>query len=127
MQLHAAHKVRGYGSDRRSHSATEDEGDPEPIFHGYQGMVIGTTEVRIPVTLPTNRFTQDASIVVFGDWLIANSLNGGIHSTNIRILTKVTRKSSVGVGLRKIIQGFPLQYDISMTEHGNCRGVTLFP
>lgn len=126
----AAHKVRGY-------SATSTRGDAPPsnddttnrgsfdssIFHGYQGMLMGTTEVRIPVTLPTNRFTQDASIVIFGDWLFAKELDTyevGTAPTPLVpfVRPKVTRKSSVGIGLRKTIQGFPLQYDISLTEQG---------
>jgi len=134
----AAHKVRGYSaSSTRGDPSSSKDGDPNrpveppaPIFHGYQGMLMGTTEVRIPITLPTNRFTQDASIVVFGDWLFAkeldtdggNTSNPGTTTTSLLPQfvrpSRVTRKSSVGIGLRKSIQGFPLQYDISLTEQG---------
>jgi hypothetical protein len=129
----AAHKVRGYSatsSNRGDPSSSKDGAHNRPaeppIFHGYQGMLMGTTEVRIPVTLPTNRFTQDASIVVFGDWLFAKELDTDGGSSPSATTTsplqflrpRVTRKSSVGIGLRKSIQGFPLQYDISLTEQG---------
>jgi len=110
----AAHKVRGYGSSSRRHSEEESQ---ESIFQGYRTMVMGTTEIRIPVTLPTDRFLQDASVVVFGDWLFAKELNDS-GNINKWYLPSLTRKSSVGIGIRKSVQGFPLQYDISLTEDG---------
>lgn len=74
--------------------------------------VRGTTEIRIPVTLPTDRFRQDASIVVFGDWLFAQKNHWSSFS----------RKSSVGIGVRKTIQGLPIMYDLSYTQDGKVRG-----
>lgn len=68
----------------------------------------GTTEIRIPVNLPTDKFRQDASIVIFGDWLFAkNKPNSPLF-----------RKSSIGVGLRKTLQGIPVKYDVSYTGDG---------
>ena len=75
--------------------------------------LVGTTEVRIPVTLPTDKVRQDATVVVFADWLIAQK--------NAR--TPFFRKSSVGIGLRKTIQGIPCKYDLSYTLDGRIRGM----
>ena len=87
----ASVRVRGYGSGPTA----------------FQGSVLGTTEVRVPLPLPAQ--LKDVSLVVFGDWLFAQTL------TQQR---GVCRQSSVGVGLRKTIQGIPLRYDVSLTEEG---------
>ena len=73
--------------------------------------IIGTTELRIPITLPTDKFRQDASIVVFGDWSL----------TQKDLQSSFDRKSSVGIGLRKGLQGIPIKYDLSYTQGGKFR------
>lgn len=95
--LGVATRVRGYASKDNGHVTSS---------------VVGTTEVRIPVTLPTDKFKQDASVVLFGDWSFAQK--------NQR--SSFVRKSSVGIGLRKSIQGIPIKYDLSYTRDGDIRG-----
>jgi len=97
-----AARVRGYS---RSSS--------EPIC----SYVVGTTEFRIPIKLPSKKCVQDGSIVLFGDWKIAASRNiqsdtgvrGGINKTTFY-------ESSFGIGFRKKFQGIPLKYDVSLTQ-----------
>jgi hypothetical protein len=73
----------------------------------------GTTEVRIPVDLPRIR-QQDASIVLFGDWLLATK-DASFH---------FCRKSSVGIGIRKNLQGLPLHCNFCYAGDGKIK--TLF-
>jgi outer membrane protein assembly factor BamA len=89
-------KIRGYepsGNDRVS------------------SYVVGSTELRIPVTLPTDKLRQDASIVIFGDWSLAQK----------DLQSSFVTKTSIGIGLRKGIQGIPLKYDLSYTGDGKFR------
>lgn len=66
--------------------------------------LVGTTELRIPVTIPVIKgVRQDAGVVVFGDWLVATKDSR----------SSMYRKSCVGVGLRKSMQGIPLKCDIT--------------
>lgn len=65
--------------------------------------ITGTTELRVPITLPIDNTQQDASIVVFGDWLVAKESSSPVYF----------RKSSIGLGLRKTLQGIPLKVNIS--------------
>ncbi|GAX21195.1 hypothetical protein FisN_10Hh317 [Fistulifera solaris] len=65
--------------------------------------ITGTTEIRVPVSLPIDNMEQDASIVLFGDWLFAK------ESTTPSYI----RKSCIGLGLRKTLQGIPLKINIS--------------
>jgi outer membrane protein assembly factor BamA len=95
--LGVAARVRGYASKDNGHITSS---------------VVGTTEVRIPVTLPTDKVKQDASVVLFGDWVFAQKSHR----------SRFFRKSSVGIGLRKTIQGIPLMYDLSYTKDGDLRG-----
>jgi len=72
----------------------------------------GTTELRIPVDIPKIQTQQDGKLVFFGDWLLATpNLN-----------TPIYRKSSVGVGLRKSVQGIPVRYDLCYTWEGKIKG-----
>jgi hypothetical protein len=66
----------------------------------------GSTELRIPIQLPIQTVRQDASVVLFGDWIFAKK---DASST-------FCRKSSVGLGLRKSLQGVPAQYNLSYSE-----------
>lgn len=63
--------------------------------------VCGTTELRIPIQLPL-KTQQDASIVLFGDWMVAK---GDVSS-------RFVRKTGVGVGLRKSLQGIPIMCNV---------------
>ena len=75
----------------------------------------GTTEIRIPVDIPKlPRKEQDASVVLFGDWLFATK-----DSTS-----PIFRKSSVGIGIRKSLQGLPLQCNLCYAGDGKIK--TLF-
>ena len=75
----------------------------------------GTTEVRIPVDVPMLKSAQqDTSLVLFGDWLFATK-----DSTS-----PIFRKSTVGVGIRKSLQGLPLHCNLCYA--GNGRIKTLF-
>jgi outer membrane protein assembly factor BamA len=95
--LGVAARVRGYASKDNGHITSS---------------VVGTTEIRIPVTLPTKKAKQDASVVLFGDWVFAQKSHR----------SPFFRKSSVGIGLRKTIQGIPLMYDLSYTKDRDLRG-----
>jgi hypothetical protein len=65
--------------------------------------ITGTTEIRVPVSLPIDNMEQDASIVLFGDWLFAKE----------SVSPSYIRKSCIGLGLRKTLQGIPLKINIS--------------
>lgn len=74
----------------------------------------GTTELRVPIQLPSRlKVQQDASIVFFGDWLLA------VKDPS----TPISRKTSVGLGLRKSIQGIPLQYDVIYSDEGKLKSM----
>lgn len=79
----------------------------------------GTAEVRIPVTIPfqKERFNQDGKVVLFGDWMFGMKKNEMTTAANID-QDQIIHKSSVGIGLRKSLQGIPLKYDISLTKEG---------
>jgi len=84
---------------------------------------VGSVEIRIPVTIPfqKERFNQDGKVVLFGDWMIAlqkKEKDGGFGDTILDWRNKNMKKSSVGIGLRKSIQGIPLKYDLSLTKEG---------
>jgi len=81
------------------------------------GSLFGTAEVRIPVTIPIQRvrFNQDAKVVLFGDWMYGFNAHG-------KNTGGTTRKSSIGVGLRKSVQGIPLKYDVSLNSEGKIGG-----
>ena len=75
----------------------------------------GTTEVRIPVDVPMLKGTQqDISLVLFGDWLFATADSA----------SPIFRKSSVGIGIRKSLQGLPLHCNLCYAGDGKIK--TLF-
>lgn len=85
--------------------------------HGGEIMsaLSGTTELRLPVPLP-RRFKQqqdDASIVLFGDWVFANPSTSQNNDNN---LPSLNQKSCLGIGLRKSFQGVPLRCDITYSS-----------
>ena len=93
--------VRGYGSSNNGAVSTS---------------VVGTTEIRVPLTLPISKLGQNASLVLFGDWHFVEAAGG---SRGKKVMGgKFSRKSSIGVGLRKAVQGIPLKYDVCITEDG---------
>lgn len=106
LPVHEA-KASGVRANIRGYSSS--------INGAVSNSIVGTTEVRLPIVLPTNRFGQDGTIVLFGDWHVVEAVGG---SRGKPVFGKFSRKSSVGIGLRKSIQGIPLKYDISFTEDG---------
>jgi len=71
-------------------------------------VVKGTTELRFPVAAPR---VGSGSVVLFGDWFCAQKdMNSAFYS-----------KSSIGVGLRKNLQGLPLKYDVSYSSEGKIK------
>lgn len=66
----------------------------------------GTTELRVPVSIPLKQLGQDGNIVFFSDWVLAAKDTA----------SPLFRKSSVGFGLRKTIQGIPLQVDLTYSK-----------
>ena len=69
----------------------------------------GTLELRIPVNIPIPKMEQDASVVVFGDWLYSNKEKSAPYHW----------KSSCGLGLRKNVKGFPLKVDFCYTPEAS--------
>ena len=83
------------------------------------GFLSGSVEVRIPVTIPfqKEKLNQDGKVVLFGDWLLGMRKNQLITTTSMDG-DNIIKRSSVGVGLRKSIQGIPLKYDVSVNKDG---------
>jgi hypothetical protein len=80
-----AHNIRGSSLNGRVASA-----------------LTGTTELRVPIDIPVVQIRQDTNVVFFGDWLFAAKDSQ----------SSFRRKSCVGVGVRKSVQGIPLKYDL---------------
>ena len=78
----------------------------------------GSAEIRIPVTIPfqKERFKQDGKVVLFGDWMVGSKNEFSVNSFHRP--KNYDQKSSIGIGLRKSIQGIPLKYDISVNKDG---------
>jgi hypothetical protein len=119
----ASVRVRGYGSSQSLNSGDDNDG-ADSSSPAYQGSILGTTELRVPLQLPSSSkipllslVTQDLSLVLFGEWLFAQRL-GSSSSLGEGKNNQLCRQSSVGIGLRKSIQGIPVKYDISLTEEG---------
>jgi len=66
----------------------------------------GTTELRIPIQLPVSQVRQDASVVLFGDWVLGKS----------DCTSPFARRACVGLGFRKSIQGIPLTLDVTYSK-----------
>lgn len=123
-----AARVRGYTNDSNGAISTA---------------VGGTTEVRFPLEV---RRLGKAKVVFFADWLLAqpqpnnNSINyggaaddfdsdvsegdvggvvrGGAALSSLGESLSFFRKGSIGVGLRKNVQGIPVKCDFSLTKDG---------
>ena len=80
--------------------------------------MLGSTEVRIPLKMPFLKeySEQDGSFVIFGDYM---SSNGNFLSPQRQTFLGALKRSSVGIGVRKVIQGVPIKYDLSLTSDGN--------
>lgn len=80
--------------------------------------IVGSAEIRVPVTIPIQKekIFQDGSIVLFGDWMFAHRQTDGYQ--NGFSMDNVFGRSSIGIGLRKSLQGIPLKYDLSLTRDG---------
>jgi len=75
--------------------------------------LVGSTEIRIPVPIPTKKpIVQDGTVVLFADWVF----------TQKNYKSPFVRKSSVGIGLRKTLQGIPCMYDLCFTQDGRIKG-----
>jgi hypothetical protein len=59
------------------------------------------------VATAPNPIRQDANLVLFGDWLVAAQDSS---------TTPLFRKTSVGIGVRKSIQGIPLSLDLTYSK-----------
>jgi hypothetical protein len=70
--------------------------------------VKGTTEVRVPLSVP---LLGSGSVVLFGDWFFVQK----------DMSSKFYSKSTIGVGIRKPIQGLPFKYDISYSSDGKLK------
>jgi hypothetical protein len=95
----------------------------------------GTTELRVPLYLPSiipnekiqQFFEQDANIVVYSDWLLSlrdnrhNDLQTATLNDNSNRI--FNRRSCIGIGLRKTIQGIPLQYDVTYSNEGKVKAM----
>jgi hypothetical protein len=86
----------------------------------------GTTELRVPLYIPIQRLKalqQDANFVVYSEWLLSmkdRNDAAAVDSANV-MTSMIQRKSCVGMGLRKTIQGIPLQYDVTYSNEGKMR------
>lgn len=84
-----------------------------------QSAVTGRVELRIPITLPERLIRapaseQDLLAIAYGDWFVAKCATAA----------PLLRKSSFGLGLRKSVQGIPLQYDVTYSaESGKLRAM----
>lgn len=92
-------------------------------------------ELRIPITIPMLRnnvkdIIQDGRVVVFSDWMVTSSCGSGCirdtHHNRNEVNRSITgirtdHKTSIGIGLRKSIQGIPLKYDVCLTGEKKIR------
>ncbi|CAB9508551.1 expressed unknown protein [Seminavis robusta] len=83
---------------------------------GISTYVTGATELRIPLNIMggskrIQNLQQDASVVLFGDWVSARKNNGSPFAF----------EKSIGVGFRKIAQGIPLKVDFCYAGNGKIK------
>jgi len=106
--------------------AARVRGYPMSANGAVDSALTGTAEIRIPLTLRIPflkkekqvNLRQDGNVVLFGDYLVATRKTGpGERGYGYR-KDDVFGKSSVGIGVRKTIQGIPLKYDFSLTRDG---------
>ena len=85
--------------------------------------ISGTMEIRIPFERVIARSTiGSGTVVVFGDWCVAQAQRPPSSTSpseeNAGGFEQPCRQSSIGIGLRKFVQGIPLKMDACITEHG---------
>jgi len=89
----------------------------------------GTMEVRIPFESLAREGNQgfpssilgSGTIILFGDWCLAQAQlpsSSLLLEEETSLNDKPFRHSSMGIGLRKVVQGLPLKIDACITEHG---------
>ena len=65
-------------------------------------------------------------MVVYSDWLLSlndNNRNDSTTSEGNDSNSMFRRKSCIGIGLRKTIQGIPLQYDVTYSNEGKLKAM----
>ena len=91
------HEAKALGNSAQIRGAAPDD--------VASSVLKGTTELRLPVAIPR---LGSGSVVLFGDWFcVQKDSKSPFYS-----------KSSIGVGLRKNIQGLPLKYDFCYSSEG---------
>jgi hypothetical protein len=85
--------------------------------------ISGTIEVRIPFErLVSSSIIRRGDVVLFGDWCVSQAQPPPLHILNSPedgdLSAESFRHSSLGIGLRKVVQGIPLKVDACLTEHG---------
>ncbi len=94
------HEARALGNSAQIRGAAPDDIASSALK--------GTTELRLPVAAPK---IGSGSLVLFGDWFcVQKDSQNPFYS-----------KSSIGVGLRKNIQGIPLKYDVCYSSEGKIK------
>lgn len=94
------HEARAMGNSAQIRGASADG--------AASSTVKGSTEIRIPVAVP---LIGSGSVVLFGDWFcVQKDMKSPFYS-----------KSSIGIGVRKPVQGLPLKLDLSYTNDGNLK------
>jgi hypothetical protein len=84
--------------------------------------ISGTVEIRIPFErlIPSSTIGS-GNVILFGDWCVSQTqpLHSLMQSPGLGGLSvESSRHSSLGIGLRKAVQGIPLKVDACITEHG---------
>lgn len=95
------HEARALGNSARIRGAKPDGG-------GACSVARGTTEIRVPVAAPV---VGTGTVVLFGDWFCLRKDAD----------TPFCAKSSIGIGIRKNVQGLPLKYDVSYSSEGKIK------
>jgi hypothetical protein len=79
-------------------------------------------EVRIPFErVVPQPIVGSGTVVVFGDWCVAQAQQSSSSTSpqgETENFEQPFRQSSIGIGLRKVVQGIPLKMDACVTEHG---------
>ena len=100
----------GFGSRVRGYS---------PKLNGpLSSSCVGTAEVRVPISLPQNKVMDDGSLVLFGDWMIAQQWNKTARDAEVNPQFK-SCCASIGIGIRSLLQdAIPVKVDFSLTGDG---------
>ncbi|KAL7553343.1 hypothetical protein ACHAWF_016627 [Thalassiosira exigua] len=142
ISLGLSSRIRGYKSNHQQSNKSQNskkrpEENEQNMFHSLKQLlqggngdqfqqpialsktISGTVEVRIPFERFPMQDKQGSlgrgTFVMFGDWSMAQAQPPFEEEPNLRGLF---RNSSIGVGLRKAVQGLPLKVDACITEHG---------